>query len=89
MKAFAVDVNGRTTLVAELSVANNFSKGVLPDEVRGLIRVKNTGSTPATLRLVAQSSSTGVVIGAGETEYFAVPEHKNVEILSGELNIMY
>lgn len=80
------DGNSRAIQCAHLGNGFNFEAEVLPKEVRGLVRFKNVGADNATIRY-AHSSSDGVVLSPGETEYFYIDDI--VEVVSGTVNIMY
>lgn len=86
MKNLPIDSNSRTIQCANLGDGYNFEAIVLPKDVRGLVRFKNIGSVDAVIRYSA-SSSDGVVLSPGETEYFVVSGI--VEVVSGSVNVMY
>lgn len=88
MENVFVDVNGRTVQVSKLSVAENFTTGVCPDYVKGIVRIKNIGSELGIIQIDGMSDD-GIYFSAGETEYLAIKNGDKLSIVSGEFNIMY
>lgn len=86
MNNLPIDSNSRAIQCANLKYGANYTAGVLPDGVRGLVRFKNIGEDFAILRY-KNSSSSGVYLSPGETEYFFVNDV--VEIVEGSVNVMY
>lgn len=87
MKNLYVDCNSRTVQVARLSTGLDVSTAGVIEEVEPLqfIRIKALNGD-ARIRL-QHSFGDGVVISEGETEYFYID--RKVELLEGEVNIMY
>ena len=88
MENVFVDVNGRTVQVSKLSIAENFSTGLVPDYVKGIVRIKNIGEEQGIIRIDGMNDD-GVYFSAGETEYLAIKNGDRIRIVSGEFNIMY
>lgn len=89
MKGAYVDVNSRTVQCVGIGVAKDFSQGeiVSGSDFSGVVRFKNTGDADGRIRIQGQGGD-GVVISAGETEYFGIYPEENVEIVSGTFNVM-
>lgn len=86
MNNLPTDSNSRTIQCANLGNGSNYEAEILPEEVSGLVRFKNIGADNAIIRY-ANTTSDGVVLSPGETEYFYV--NGIVEVVSGSVNVMY
>lgn len=80
------DSNSHAIQCAYLGNGFNFEAEVIPNAISGLVRFKNIGTDNAIIRY-ADSSSDGIVLSPGETEYFYI--NGIVEVVSGTVNIMY
>lgn len=89
MKGAYVDVNSRTVQCVGIGVAKDVAQGdiVKGSDFSGVVRFKNIGDVDGRIRVVGQGGD-GVVISAGETEYFGIYAEENVEILLGNFNVM-
>lgn len=89
MKGAYVDVNSRTVQCVGIGVAKDFTQGeiVKGTDFCGVVRFKNIGDVDGRIRIQGQGGD-GVVIGAGETEYFGIYKEENVEIVIGDFNVM-
>lgn len=83
------DKNSRAIQCSFLGFSKNHGAGVLPPEIYGYIRVKNIGESDAIIRYADQELADGVYISPGETEYFFIEKGRQLEVVSGSLNIMY
>ena len=86
MKNLPIDSNSRPIQCAPFGNGYNFESQVLPGDISGLVRFKNIGEGNAIIRYT-QSSSDGVVLSPGETEYFFI--NGIIEIVQGSVNVMY
>lgn len=90
MKNLYIDSNGRSLQCSRVGYAMNFSTGEIDNEnVKGVVRIKNVGSTDAVFRYARHTGSDGIVLSSGETEYFYVEPGETLEVVSGTLNIMW
>ena len=87
MNNLPIDKNSRAIQCANLGFGQNFEAGILPESVKGYIRIKNIGESDAIIRYACHSNSDGIILSPSETEYFFVAEQ--LEIVEGSLNIMY
>ena len=89
MKGTFVDVNSRTVQCVGIGVAKDYEQGsiVKGSDFAGVVRFKNIGDVDGRIRIEGQGGD-GVVISAGETEYFGIHSDENVEILLGTFNVM-
>lgn len=86
MNNLPIDGNSRAIQCANLNHGFNFEAGNVNLDFYGLVRFKNIGDDNAIIRY-ANTTSDGVVLSPGETEYFFVKG--KIEIVSGTINIMY
>jgi len=85
-KSLPIDSNSRPVPALNIGFGKTFAPGVVPDEFSGnIVRFKAIGDT--IFRLESQPSSEVLMLD-GETEYFFIPKQKQLEIVSGSLNIM-
>ena len=89
MKGAYVDQNSRTVQCVGIGVAKDFTQGdvILGLDFAGVVRFKNIGDVDGRIRIQGQGGD-GVVISAGETEYFGLQKDENVEIILGDFNVM-
>lgn len=87
MESLYVDKNSRTAQLCKLSIGLNVSvAGVVSDVTPNqIVRIKAVNGD-ATIKLRNQQGD-GVVISENETEYFFIDDY--IELVSGEINIMY
>lgn len=86
MKNVFVDNNGRAIQVAPLSYGENYGIGVIPNTGGEYVRVK--AISDSVIKISAMSGN-GVMLSEGDTEYFYIPEGKNLEVVSGSINLMF
>lgn len=79
-----IDANGRAIQCAYLGNGSNYETGNLIVH-KGLMRFKNIGNNNAIIRY-NDSSTDGVVLSPGETEYFYV--NGTVKVVDGTVNAM-
>lgn len=84
MNNLPTDANSRTIQCAYLGNGSNHEAGNLIVH-KGLIRFKNIGDNNAIIRY-NDSSTDGVVLSPGETEYFFV--NGTVKVVVGTVNVM-
>lgn len=85
----SINVPASAQQVSNIGFSKDFSQGICPEEVVGFIRIKNIGEEDGRLRKKSQVEAEGIVLSAGETEYFYIEPDDRLEILSGQFNIMY
>lgn len=85
MDRIIVDKNSRAVQIVSLSFGKTISSGI-EKEAKGIVRFCSIEDT--IIRLSSQPSSE-VLLPAGSVEYFYVNEQEDLEIVSGNVNIMW
>lgn len=88
MRNLAIDDNSRACVFTELGFGRNFSAGdKVPKDVRGIVRITSADNAKAVIRYVEDKLSDGVIINPGDTLWVRL--YKELEIVSGKVNIMF
>lgn len=89
MQGTYVDVNSRTVQIVGIGPAEDYTTGetISSKDHHGIVRFKNIGDADGRIRIKGSSDS-GVVISAGETEYFGIYPGEEVEVIEGSFNVM-
>lgn len=88
MKNIFVDNNGRVVQIAPISTGVDFDTIGVIDEIESGQYIRIKAHEDSYIRNYGQTVD-GVFMSEGETEYFYLQPGKQLELVSGSINVMY